>query len=589
MHWFKHNLILFLLVPSFAMAVSVQTDIKGVSPALVKSIQADLTLQQASTESKLTAERVRNLFQLSNEQIIATLEAKGYYSSTINSDLKVEHASDPENDKWIATYIITLGAPTIIQDIQVTLEGPGKNNKKLKYELNTPKLIKRQILVHANYEDTKEELLAALNSNGYLQAEFIESVIAVDRSAHTADIKFKINTGPQYTFGKITFIDDTYSAEFLNKFAPFKPGDPYELQKLIDFQNNFEGVDLFAKVRFDPLNDLEDPNDTVVPIQVRLVEKPKNRYTGSIGYGTDTGFRGSLGWLHRRRSTDGHKVLTNLYVSQRRSTARANYIIPGARPATDKYILGALGQIETFEEVLSRKAEISASKMIKRGRVEATYGLWYFTETFRIVYALPTLNKKYLLPTARWIWTDVHHAAEYEYGTRLDLKIRAGAQCLFSDNSVAQIEAFGKHIFPMTKLSRFLFRMDLGAVAGNDFESLPPSLRFFTGGDDTVRGFAYNSLGPVAVPSDLNSVTGGRYLFVTSGEFEHKIYDQISGVLFLDAGNVSLSTNIPLAFGAGFGVRYKTPVGNLRLDLAKPLNTEVKRHWRVHVNFGMDL
>ncbi len=578
-----------LLFPALTYAVSVQTRILGVAPALASSIQADLTLQQASTEEKLTADRIRNLYQISNEQITATLEAKGYYNSTINADLKVITASEPDNDQWIATFIIKLGPPTTIRNVEVLLEGPGATNKKLKRDLSTSKLVYGQIIVHANYEDTKEELLATMNANGYLQAEFTQSVIEVDRSAHTANITFIIATGPQYTFGTITYIDDSYSQEFLSKFAPFKPGDPYELQKLIDFQNNFEAVDLFAKIRFDPLNDLDDPNNTVVPIQVRLVEKPKNRYTGSIGYGTDTGLRGSLGWLHRRRSTDGHKVFTNLYASQRRSTVRANYIIPGSRPATDKYILGALGQVEHFEEVLSRKAEIFASKTLRRGHIESTYGLWYFTETFRIVYALPTLNKKYLLPTARWVWTDVHHAAAYEYGSRLDCKVRAGAQFLLSDNSVAQVEANYKHIFAVTPLSRFLFRMSLGAVAGSDFESLPPSLRFFTGGDDTVRGFAYNSLGPLAVPSDLNSVTGGRYLFVTSGEIEHKLYEQISGVLFIDAGNTSLSTNIPLAFGTGFGLRYKTPVGNLRLDLAKPLNQIVKKHWRVHVNFGMDL
>lgn len=580
---------LLLLIPTILHAISLQVEIKGTSVELTNSIAADLTLSQASTEPKLTEQRIQNLYHLSKEQIDATLQAKGYYNSEIHSDLKQYAGTTPDNDKWVATFIINKGMPTLIKNIYVKLEGSGFNNESLNKNLTTPKLKIGKIISHADYEDTKEELLANLSANGYLQAEFTQSVIEVDRAEHTAAIKFTINTGPQYKFGKITFVDEYYKPEFLTKFASFKPGDPYSLDKLLEFQNNLESVDLFSKVRFDPLNDLEDPNNQVVPIQVRLHEKPKNRYTGSVGYGTDTGFRGSLGWLHRLRNTDGHKIAANVYVSQRRSTARANYIIPGSRPATDKYIIGALGQIEKFEEVFSRKAEVSGSKVMKRGKFESMYGLWYFTETFRIVYALPTLNRKYLLPTVRWTWTDAKQTINYEYGTRLELNLRAGAQCLFSDNSVAQVEIGAKEILPLTSLSRLLLRLNLGAVADKEFESLPPSLRFFTGGDDTVRGFAYNSLGPLAVPSDLNSVIGGRYLFVISSEFEHKLYQQLSGVLFVDAGNASLSTNIPLAVGAGFGIRYRTPVGNLRFDLAKPLNTVVNKHWRIHINFGMDL
>lgn len=585
----KATLIALLLNPCLLWAVSLQVDIKGVNPELEKNIRSDLFLQQATTEEKLTSTRIKNLYTRAEEQISATLQAKGYYHSTIHSELQKQDGATDEQDKWTAIFNIELGKPTKIQHVEIEVIGSGKDNPKLKPFLVVPKLQTGKILVHEDYEDTKDQLLSNFNAAGYLQAEFAQSVIAVDRANYSANIKLVVNTGPQYTFGKITFYDAEYPDDFLIRFAPFKPGDPYSLAKLMEFQNNLEAGDLFNKIRFDPLNDLEDPNNTVVPIQVRLNNKPKNRYTGSIGYGTDTGVRGSLGWLHRRMSTPGHKVLSNIYASQVRSNARINYIIPGSHPATDKYVFGVLGQIETFEELYSRKAEISASKIFKRGRLETTYGIWYFTETFRLVHAFPYENKKYLLPTAKWVWIDSHPNDDFEFGTRFDLKIRAGAQCLFSDTSVAQIEANGKKLFPITKKSRLLIRGSAGAVATKDFISVPPSLRFYTGGEDTVRGYAYNSLGPLAVPSDKDSNTGGRYLLVGSVEYEHKIYQNISGVIFFDAGNTSLTTNIPLAFGTGVGIRYKTPIGNFRLDLAKPLNTLANKHWRVHMNFGTDL
>ncbi len=575
-------LAILLVCPALCLGVGLQVNIIGTNPELTKAIRTDLHLQQATTEPKLTEARIRNLYHLAIEQITTTLQAKGYYNSTVTPELV-------EKDKWIATFTVNLGQPTRISSVSVHIEGPGQENKKLKYALKTPKLILGHIITHADYEDTKDELLSDSNALGYLQAGFTESIIEVDRSNHTANIKFIINTSKQYVFGKLKFINSVYPDEFLARFAPFKTGDAYELRKLIEFQANLESADLFSKIRFDPLTDLNDPNNITVPIDVRLTLKPKNRYNGSVGYGTDTGFRGSVGWLHRRTSTEGHKISANIYASQIRSTARVNYIIPGLRPATDRYIFGILAQQEDYEELYSRKAEISGQKVMRRGRVESLYGLWYFTETFRIVHGSPTLNKKYLLPTVRWMWINIKPSDIYEIGTRADIRIRGGVQGVMSDNSVAEVEANAKQIFGITEKMRLLFRTNFGAVMSKQFDVLPPSLRFFTGGDESVRGYRYNSLGPLADPGDPDSNTGGRYLFVASAELEHRLYHDVSGVVFFDAGNAALSMNIPLALGAGAGIRYKTPIGKFRLDLAKPLNTVVNKHWRVHVNFGTDL
>lgn len=581
--------ILISLVPNLVLAIELQVNINGVNNSLAKSIRTDLHLQQATTEPKLTNDRVKNLYQLAPEQINATLQAKGYYNSKIDPELKHIKGVTDDQDKWIATFNITLGTPTRISHVSISIVGSGADNPKINQVKSTPKLKTGQILVHEDYEDTKDQLLANCNALGYLHAEFTQNVIEIDRAKHTADIKFTINTGKQYVFGKIIFVETGYPDDFLQRFAPFKAGDPYELQKLIEFQNNLESADLFSKIRFDPETDFNNANNLTVPVNVRLELKPKNRYTGSIGYGTDTGARASVSWLHRRRSTPGHQIFTSINASQKISTAKANYIIPGARPATDKYVIGALGQIEKIEELYSRKAEVYGYKLFKRGKLETMYGLWYFTDTFRIIYAQPTLNKKYLLPTIKWTWTDSHSTTEYEYGSKVDLKLRAGARALLSDNSAAQMEANGKTILPLAEKTRMLLRATVGAVASDDFDLLPPSLRFFTGGDESVRGYQYNSLGPLAVPYDKDSNIGGKYLLVMSGELEQILYKDFAGVVFCDVGNAALTTKIPLAVGAGFGIRYKTPIGNFRLDIAKPFSILANKHWRVHFNFGTDL
>ncbi len=584
------TLIFLVIFPSLSLAVSLQVEVSGVDKKMAELIRADLHLHNATTEPKLTEARIRNLYDIADEQISTTLQAYGYYNAIIQPTLTQIPGATPEQDKWVANFVIDLGKPTTISLIFLQLDGPGKNDPRIKPLLITPKLIVGRTLNHADYEGTKEKLLSELNSLGYLQADFTESIIEVDRKSSLANIKLTLNTGKQYVFGKITFIDGVYPDFFLERFAPFKPGERYEVKKLIEFQKNLESIDLFSKIRFDPITDLHDPNNLVVPVQVRLSVKPKNRYTGSAGYGTDTGIRGSLGWLHRLQNTPGHKFLANVSASQVRSIGRVSYIIPGSQPATDKYVIGALGQEQHFDELYSRKAEAYLTKGMRRGRFESLYGLSYFTETFHIVTGEKNQNKKYLLPSVKWTWTDAHEKEYFEFGTKVDFQVRAGLKDVLSDASVLQAIMNAKKIFPLTEKMRLLLRTTLGAVASkkNEFDSLPPTLRFFTGGEDTVRGFRYNSLGPRQVQSDQDSVIGGRYLAIGSAEIEHNIYEKLNGVVFFDAGNTALSTKIPLAFAAGVGLRYKTPIGNLRLDLAKPLNTVTNKHWRVHANFGTD-
>lgn len=585
----KSLLVISLLFPSLALALTLQVNVNGVDDKLKKSIVADLHLVQAISEPKVTAARIHTLYDLSEEQIQETLQAHGYYNAKINKTLTETKSSTLDNEKWIASFTITLGAATTISNAYLTITGPGKDDPRVKNHLAMPLLSSGKILTHADYEATKEKILAEFNALGFLLADFTQSVMEIDRDTRTANVKFTLYTGKQYVFGKVTFVDGLYSTSLLNRYVPFHQGDPYDLNKLMQFQDNLEQSDLYSKVRFDPNANLQDPTDLSVPIEVRLVPKPRNRYTGSAGYGTDTGIRGSAGWLHRRTQTPGHRIFTYVTASKILHLAKINYIIPGEKPATDSYILGTTGQEEFVQELYSRKIELYGNKVFKRGKLETNYGLNYFNETFHIIADTPNSTKQYLLPNARWIWINSYEILPYEYGTRFDFSLRAGVNGVLSSTSVIQAQLGLKQIWPVAPLTRFIFRSNVGTVTSKHFTTLPPSLRYFTGGDDTVRGYQYNAIGPRSIKGDPNSENiGGKYLFIASGELERNIYQEFSGVIFFDCGNASMNFGGPLAMGPGFGVRYKTPIGNFRCDLAKPLNTVVNKHWRVHLTIGTD-
>ena len=118
-----------------------------------------------------------------------------------------------------------------------------------------------------------------------------------------------------------------------------------------------------------------------------------------------------------------------------------------------------------------------------------------------------------------------------------------------------------------------------------DFGLLPASLRYFAGGDQSVRGFAYKSLSPLDAAGDT---IGGRYLVVGSVEYEHSLSRSWSAAVFSDVGNALENMSDPLERGAGVGLRWQSIVGMVRLDMAWALSREDKP-WRIHLNIGPDL
>ncbi|MGD2173390.1 MAG: BamA/TamA family outer membrane protein, partial [Gammaproteobacteria bacterium] len=154
-----------------------------------------------------------------------------------------------------------------------------------------------------------------------------------------------------------------------------------------------------------------------------------------------------------------------------------------------------------------------------------------------------------------------------------------------SDIDFSQVTAGLKFITSFGPRDRIIARGGAGGTETPDFDQLPASLRFYTGGSQTVRGYKYNSLGPT---NDDGEVIGARYLLFGGIDYEHYFNDRWGMALFIDAGNAIDSFDDDLEQGAGFGLRWKSPIGPVRIDLANAISDE-DRPWRLHVNIGPDL
>jgi translocation and assembly module TamA len=579
---------------------------------LLELIKQDLLIVKAISEPKLTWQRIDNLHYRANAEIIENLQSLGFYHA------KVIHSSliNLSPYSWLAKYQVSIAKPTIIKKIDLDIQGDAANNpeltKNIQNILNRLLIINHR-LVHDNYEKAKQLILNQMHDYGFLDAKFIKSTMAVNLANNSSDIILHIDSRQQYYFGQVIFESDVYNDDFLTKYLPFQEKDRYSALALANLKHNLLNSGLFSKVRIDTPKQL-DSNQTIVPIKVRLYVKPANNYTAGIGYGTDTGIRGNVGYSRRRRSHPGHDINVKLSASKIRKQVIATYGLLGANPRVDKYNFGVSGQDVQVKQRLHKNLEFFGQKIKKYTNKEQLFRLSFLSETFK---ELPASEKKqahFLMPSVHLSWTHpkfISATPSYNkitdtpnedktviFGNKINLVIKSASKAVASSVNLLQFNLKEKWIQPIIYDARLIFKANAATTIVSEFDKLPHSLRFFAGGDNSVRGFAYNSLGPFTVDSTGNKgVIGGRHLLVFNLEIEKPIpiYDSLVLAGFLDAGNAFNNMHFDqLAMGAGFGIGYRTPIGSVKAYLAKPIKhlsfaDGHKKKGRFHLTFGADL
>lgn len=363
---------------------------------------------------------------------------------------------------------------------------------------------------------------------------------------------------------------------------PFEPDTPYSASQLLELRTRIENSDNFASVEVSAQR--KTAKDHVIPVLVTLSTRPKFKFTSGIGYGTDTGPRLTLGWENRRVNSAGHRFTSALTLSSISSGATALYSIPLRDPSRERleflasYLSEHTSTADSRTSILGvRRTKVRADKWLETLYLNAQQ------ESFRV--GTDSGHSTLLLPGINWTRTRKRASAYLQSGDRLFFEVRGTDTWLGSDTRFVQVLGKGKLIKAINKKSRALLRLDLGASEVGTFGELPVSQRFFAGGDQSVRGYAYNSLGP----KDVNgAVVGGRYLMVGSLEYERQVSDKWSVALFYDVGNAMDVLTDPLMHGAGIGVRWQTPIGPVRIDIASALD-KPGRPLRLHLFFGPDL
>jgi translocation and assembly module TamA len=406
----------------------------------------------------------------------------------------------------------------------------------------------------------------------------------VDLQRYTASVKLHLDSGMRLRFGDVRMHQDVMNPEFLARFVTFNAGDPFSQEALLNLQSDLIDTEYFKQVEVVTRRDQREGDR--VPIDINLKPNKRNRYRIGLGYSTDMGPRLTLDWKNRRRGRNGHRMHSELQISQPLSTLSTEYIVPLQRPTVDFVSFGA--SLEHFNTDTNQgdRALLSATHSVSLNRGwRRSLGLEYSYEDFEV--GEQEEISRLLVPSINWLRLKSDGKAYIQRGKRLELRLEGASDALLSTTDYFQLYSAAKFIRGIGEGNwRVLNRLELGATWADELTELPPSKRFFAGGDNTVRGFGYQDLGP---RNENDEVIGGRYFAVASVELERRISGKWSGALFMDVGNAfDPDYDSETAYGLGFGARWRSPVGPLRIDVAHG-RVDDDRQWRLHIVIGPEL
>ncbi len=565
---------LFVLVPC-AWAQQVKVTVEGDYPKLKDNVEAFI----GEVEGR-SANSLRRYAATAVSQASKAVRALGYYQPQI--DWRVEEDEDDDGARLILT--IQPGEPVRVTSRIVEIRGPAGSDAKFTGEL-PDKPAEGDVLNHGEYATLRDTIQTRARQRGYFDGKFLEKSLRVNPETRTAEVTLIYESGERYRLGAVSFEEGHwFEIGLLEDFVTFEPGIPYhtdEIAKLnrdLSSSGYFSGVDIDAR----PTNAV----DRVIPVSVGLTRRPPRSLGVGVGFSTDVGPRFRGNWREHWINPMGHKRGAETELSVPRQSVSGWYELPLDPPMTDLIRLTAGYQREDIENVESELLTFGQQwqHQLDNDWLQVLSFRWE-GERYNIGND-ETGTSSLFLPGLGYSKRYADQALDPSQGYRLQFDVTGAHRAVLSTVDVLHASALAKGLYTIFDNHRFLGRVQVGGVATNKFEDVPPSLRFFAGGDQSVRGYGYETLSP---ENENGVAVGGRFLMVGSVEYQYQFAQQWRGALFVDHGNAINDPLDPLATGAGIGLRWVSPVGPLRLDIAKGLDPEFGGGWRVHFSMGPEL
>ncbi|KLJ00644.1 membrane protein [Luteimonas sp. FCS-9] len=562
-----------------------RVEISGLDEEMTENVRVSLALHDAIGK-EVSGRRLGYLIREAENQTRKALEPFGYYSPSIDVQ------RDREDGAVAVRIVVDPGQPVRVRNRDIAIIGAGGQDRYLARDLANFVPGEGGVFHHPDYDGSRNRLSRRLAERGYFDAEFASRRVEITRADHAADIDLVWTSGERYNMGPTTFSQSperVVNDELLERLVYWDEGSYYHQGRLDRLRTSLTRLDYFSTIDIEPM--VEDANaEREVPIQVSLTPAKRSIYTSGLSYGTDSGAGIRLGVERRYVNMRGHKALAQIDYAQRRKTLTVQYRVPAFAWLDGWYTASLQAADEQTDYVDTRRVELVGSRSgqyNERLNLVASMHLlrerWAYApeedpdnpvdpgdEFAGALYRYAT----FAYPSLRAEYIDVDDRLFPTAGIGGSMTLRGGVEGAASDATFAQLHARASWFRGIGDSSRLIVRGELGHTFTDALVAMPPSLRFYAGGDRSIRGYDWREVGPRIPARDGRKAyaLGAKNVVTASVEFERYFTQTIGAAVFVDSGDAFDGTSPDWRTGVGIGARYKSPVGPLKLDIARGLD-----------------
>ncbi len=553
---------LCLLVAASALADGIQFRVDLEAPAKLRDLlQQHLDVVRRSKETELIAAEVRRLYARAPEQIQQLVATEGYFSPRIDATL------DDQSTEWTLRFVIDPGKRAAVRGVDLKFEGdvevPSPHNVDRLARLRAEwKLEPGMPFRSEDWEAAKRETLQELTVFLYPTAKLVDSRATVDPETGAVDLFAEFDSGPAFTVGELRVTGLTrYQTSIVEGMNNISPGSPYSQDQLLRFQQRLQNSGYFSSVSVRVDTDPAHPTDT--PIIVDVIERKTQRVAFGLGYGTDYGPRAQIDYQHVNLFDRAWRFNVRSIADTKQQSLLANLYFPTEQGGIRNGVDASIQSSDIQNQVTETYAFAVKRQNFQEWR-ESLTGLQYQWQDVEVG-GFPSTQNRALSLNREVILRQVDNVLNPTSGYFAALQLNGATKAVLSDQNFLRVYGRGVYFYPITEKDSLVLRSEIGVTFAPDTTGIPTDFLYRTGGSQTVRGYAYQSLGV----KQGSAVVGGRYLFVGSVEYIHWVLENWGAAAFIDTGNAwDDFQRITLVRGYGLGVRWRSPVGALSADVA---------------------
>lgn len=567
-----------LIVAPAVEAANVRLQVTGLSGELQKNVRARLS---TITNDEVTSDgRFRSRV---SEAVKEGLKALGYYEPEIDFELQ---PPPPGGKRPLLLAKVTPGEPVKLAGETVILRGGARTDEDYQKLVKSGKPPLGTVLNHSEYEKFKSSLSNLALRKGYFDGDYRKSQLGVSVERREAFWDLDYDSGQRYRFGDVSFSGSQIREDYLQNLVPFKQGDYYNSRDLAELNRRLSATGWFNSVVVAPEFD-KARDSKVLPLHGVVSPRTENTIETGVGYSTDVGPRVKATWKKPWVNDRGHSFSTSANISAPEQQLDFSYKMPLRKSPLEQYYLlqGGLKRTD-LNDTKADSSTLAASRYWDSSSgwqraINLRWSLDHFTQgsvtnTTMLIYPGVSVNRTRsrggLMPT----WGDSQRYS-------LDVSDTTWG----SDIDFAVMQAQNVWIRTLEDKHRFVVRGNLGWIETNNFSKVPPDLRFFAGGDRSIRGYKYKGISP---RDDEGKLTGASKLATGSLEYQYNVSGKWWGAVFVDSGEaVNDIKQSNFKTGAGFGVRWQSPVGPIKLDIARPIGDQDDRDIQFYIGLGPEL